>query len=53
MLHFQLVDSERDPRYEGGRLDQPALKIRFVIYLYPGYMMKMMVLRFVVNVWFD
>ena len=27
-LHFQLVDTERDPRYEGGRLDQPALKIR-------------------------
>ena len=28
--HFQLVDAERDPRYEGGRLDQPALKIRWV-----------------------
>ena len=28
-LYLQLVDTERDPRYEGGRLDQPALKIRF------------------------
>ena len=31
-LHFQLVDTERDPRYEGGRLDQPALKIRFLFF---------------------
>ena len=32
MLYFQLVDTERDPRYEGGRLDQPALKIRFALF---------------------
>ena len=31
MLNLQLVDTERDPRYEGGRLDQPALKIRFAL----------------------
>ena len=33
-LHFQLVDTERDPRYEGGRLDQPALKIRFLFFFF-------------------